>query len=382
MRRTVFVFMALMCAAALAQTPEPVASMREKILSPASYRSLAQQWKDYMERHGESAEGYVNLAQAYRYAGEAKDAYLQYYAKAAQLGPTYARALDLYACQLWTHGNADDVAKAAELFERARMADPTYGDVLYSLYGMRTCTGEVDRAFETAREMFERRLIHAPVWDFGHNILAGLPQGAVVITNGDNDTYPPVSLQAGRGFRTDVTVLNQSLLGCPAYARAMREAHPDWFPDVEKEVEKGQFSGALAVIRELLKSGKRPVYISLTVPVERLGAERSLTIEGICARVDALKGSAETIDYKKTLALFRDTYRLDSATDWTYPWDLRPAEQKLLTNYLHVLLRAAEEARKVKDFESAGRMAEIGLGIARFHEENALAQHLEEIARR
>jgi len=382
MRRTVSVFMALICAAALAQTPEPVVSMREKILSPAAYRALAQQWKDYMDRHGESAEGYVNLAQAYRYAGEAKDVYLKVYEKAVQLNPTYARALDLYACQLWTHGNADDVAKATELFERARTADPTYGDVLYSLYGLHTCTGRVDRAHETAREMYERQLIHTPVWDFGYNILAGLPEGAVVITNGDNDTYPPVSLQAGRGFRKDVVVLNQSLLGCSAYADAMREQHPDWFPDISKDVEKGPFSGALAVIRELAKTKKRPVYVSLTVPLDRLGPERSITIEGLCARVDALKGDIEAIDYAKTLALFRDTYRLDSATDWTYPWDLRPAEQKLLTNYLHVLLKATDAAQKAGDRESAGRLAEIGIDIARFHGEKSIEQQLEELAAR
>ncbi|MCU0610647.1 MAG: hypothetical protein MUE60_02530 [Candidatus Eisenbacteria bacterium] len=383
MRRIIsLLLLSLLWTVATAQTPEPVVSLREKMLSPAAYRALAQQWKDYMERHGESAEGYVNLAQAYRYAGEAKDTYLPFYAKAVELGPTYARALDLYACQLWTHGNAADVARATEMFERARTADPTYGDVLYSLYGLHTCTGRVGRAYETAREMYERQLIHTPVWDFGYNILAGLPEGAVLVTNGDNDTYPLVSLQAGRGFRTDVTVLNQSLLGCPAYANAMREQHPDWFPEISKDVEKGPFSGALAVIRDLVKTRRRPVYISLTVPFDRLGSARSLTIEGLCARVDGLTGSSERTDYKKTLALFRDTYRLDSATDWTYPWDLRTAEQKLLTNYLHVLARAAEDAREAGDGESAGRLAEIGISIAKFHGETSIQQHLEELAAR
>ncbi|MBN1250382.1 MAG: hypothetical protein JXC32_22145 [Anaerolineae bacterium] len=382
MKRFLLCLVVFVCASGYARTPEPVVSLREKTLSSAAYRALAQQWTEYMERNGESAEGHTNVGQAYRYAGEAQEVYLAHYARAVQLDSTYARALDLYACQLWIRGEEGDMAKAREMLERARTVDPTYGDVLYSLYGLHSCTGSIDRARETAREIYERRLIHVPIWDFGYNILAGLPQGAVVVTNGDNDTYPLVSLQAGRGFRDDVIVLNQSLLRCPSYAKAMREAHADWFPDIENDVDKGKISGALAVIRELVKTKKRPIYVSLTVPLDRLGTERSLTIEGLCARVDALGGNVEAIDHRKTLTLFRDTYRLDSATDWTYPWDLRPAEQKTLINYLHVLLRAAEDAKKAGDRDSAARLADIGLGIARFHNEALVIQRLEELAGR
>lgn len=382
MRAGLLVLVGALFCSAVAQTPEPVVSLREKILSPAAYRALAQQWKEHMERRGESAEAYVNLAQAYRYAGEPKEVYLRLYEKAVSLDPTYARALDLYASQLWLRGGLEHADTALALLERAEALDPGYADVLYSLYGLHLCRGDLDRAEAIAREMYERRLIHVPVWDFGYNILAGLPPGAVVITNGDNDTYPLVSLQAGRGFRTDVVILNQTLLGCPSYARALRDRHPDWFPDIESEVEKGQFKGALAVVRELVRTGMRPIYVALTVPLEKLGDQRSVTLEGLCARVDALSGNKEDIDYRKTLELFRDAYRLDSATDWTYPWDLRPAEQGLLTNYAHVLFRAAEKARQKGDRDALRGLVRIGLDLARFHDESSLVQRFEEMAAR
>jgi pentatricopeptide repeat protein len=367
-------------AVASAQPPEPVVSLRQKMLSKETYMDLAQQWLQYMERYGETAEGHVNVGQAYRYADEAKEVWLDHYKRAVELDPEYARAVDLYGCQLY-HNSKDPgkKAEAAQMLERARNLDPGYPEILYSLYSVYCCEQRLEDAWDVAHDIYRRGFIPTPIQDYGYNMLAGLPRDAVLITNGDNDTYPPVSLQAGLGHRTDVVVLNQSLLGCEAYATALEQKYADWFPKLDRMGEPGPFKTAYYVIQELLKSGKRPLYVAITVPFDRLGEEPGLTIEGLCARVRRLDGGEVDCDYRKTLELLRDSYRLDSATNWTYPWDLRPAEARMMTNYPAVAYHAAERALENKDREAAEILVRIGREIAAFHDDTMSVAKFDEL---
>ncbi len=53
--------------------------------------------------------------------------------------------------------------------------------------------------------------------------LRNCPQNSILITFGDNDTYPMWYVQEKENFRTDVTVLNYSLLGAGIYVNALRQ---------------------------------------------------------------------------------------------------------------------------------------------------------------
>lgn len=54
------------------------------------------------------------------------------------------------------------------------------------------------------------------------NYLNSCGQNGILITNGDNDTFPLLYLQAKETLRTDVTVINTSLLNLPRYAEMIR----------------------------------------------------------------------------------------------------------------------------------------------------------------
>jgi hypothetical protein len=49
-------------------------------------------------------------------------------------------------------------------------------------------------------------------YDFAKNVMKTLPPNSILFSNGDNDTYPLWYLQAVEHYRTDVAVLNLSLL--------------------------------------------------------------------------------------------------------------------------------------------------------------------------
>ncbi len=60
------------------------------------------------------------------------------------------------------------------------------------------------------------------VRDIARNFLAPLPPDAILFVNADNDTFPLWYLQDVEGFRTDVRIINLSLLNADWYINALR----------------------------------------------------------------------------------------------------------------------------------------------------------------
>ncbi len=125
---------------------------------------------------------------------------------------------EIFSPQLssWDRVNADS---AWQHFMQAVEADPGDGNAWSSVWVHSMRLGDADMEHAAAVAMIESGFLTPSVLAYNRWQLEHLPPNAILITNGDMDTYPAVALQELEGLREDVAVINLSLLNLPWYVR-------------------------------------------------------------------------------------------------------------------------------------------------------------------
>lgn len=234
-----------------------------------------------VESDRRNADAYAWLGETYRRLGNTEEA-ITAARKAMELdschsfahtvlawayNPMYGRWEGAHADTSWYH-----LRKAAE-------CDSTDGNVWIGVWT--EAIRREDQALErrALRLLVETDFLTPALLAYNCWMLGHLPENALLLTNGDMDTYPAVALQEVEGFRTDVVVANRSLLNTSWYARHLRDRYhvPLPFEDRELDFLKAyrDDQGNLILVADQIVKGwlglrqrnafPRPIAISVTV---------------------------------------------------------------------------------------------------------------------
>ena len=164
--------------------------------------------------------------------------------------------------------------------------------------------------------------------EYAWNMLAGLDRDAILFTNGDNDTFPIWYLQYVEGFRTDVTVVNLSLINLPWYIHQLVDTEPK----LDLSYTPGQIDQLRPVLYEDPRTGeqrvayvkdyivadaveqamdKRPIFFAVTIPHENMIRYYPLLrMEGLAFRLTRERGPNDmpSVDSDRLLANFYGVY--------------------------------------------------------------------------
>lgn len=299
----------------------------------------------------------------------------------------------------WAVGGVKGLAE--ELEKRERLLPPVpvlvAGVALVLLPGMtaRHYWHEHDRTdFHVAR-------------DFAWNLLTPLKPNALLFTNGDNDTFPLWYLQYVERVRTDVRVVNLSLLNTAWYMRQLRDEPPKvnlgWSDDEILAVE--DFSGwmqgylrgyvsrpqleeflTVTKLRPYVRSfeasllakdvtasriiereyGQRPIYMAMTVP-DRMGLEPRLDLTCLAYEIGVDHGGSEETSepdevWRNLNSVFRYTQLMENGRrlDRVH-YDENAL--RLMQNYAAAALAAAHTYRRSDRLEEAERVTRWALEL-------------------
>ncbi len=264
--------------------PEEIKSKRQVVYDQDSYLKLASQWKDYYEAYP-SEYAYANWMYAARYADD--EDYSQLLAEGADkyaANPTLLYLKSMEVCDL-----PGDMSEQKYL-ERAIALDPDFTDAWFSLAVHYMEDGNLEQTDRALRRLLESGVITDEIMDYNYNVLLGLEPKAILITNGDNDTYPAWILTRLLNHRPDVTIVNRSLLNTLWYPKYLIDQGLPHFisqqeltarhesantSEEDQSIPGGPHGDALIeLIAQSAKRAGRPVYLAktmyLTDPLKKL----------------------------------------------------------------------------------------------------------------
>ncbi len=129
---------------------------------------------------------------------------------------------------------------------------------------------EIEGDTKTMKTFFEKwynhKLYSPGITSWNYNVLIGLDKDALLLTFGDNDTYPLWLLQSFKNIRTDVKVVNTSLLMHPPYQeKVFKDLGIPTFEETLEDVGDFQlFRNKL--MEHVLKNTNRSSYIGISSP--------------------------------------------------------------------------------------------------------------------
>jgi hypothetical protein len=282
-----------------------------------TYADLARRWKEYYEVFP-SEDAYGNWMYAARYAKDPD--YKELLDKGLAKYP--ANPILLYLAGIKRHG-ATDNAEGLQYLERAIAMDPSFLEPWFALvihYMQRDDMEQMDAAL---RHLLENNALSETVMDCSYNMLAGLRENAILITNGDNDTFPGWILTRLMDYRPDVQIVNRSLLNAEWYPLlVIRKGVPRFITSDELEElrasAKPPFSDTLIV--RLIKAAereKRPVYFAASLaPSPVLDPYREAgTVIGLATLVGEYPISRSD-EINRVVRIWLDEYRTVGLDGW------------------------------------------------------------------
>jgi hypothetical protein len=254
----------------IAQKAEPIQSITKVQMTNDYYTQQAQLWKAELDKNNTNPQAWFNYYRANRYmqiAGEndtvrGNSRFDRLKTIIDEMEKKIPNSFEFNYLKWLNSGN--DLTQFNYL-EKAYAIDPsreeTYTDFV-STYEMLMMPEKRD---EFAKKLFAKGNVSPGYLNYNYNVLMSLKPNAIVLTVGDNDTYPLWVLQAQFGIRKDVQIINLSMLYVNEYFKKL--SNKLQFEDIDpmKSYENASLYVNSIVKRIANNALKRPVYTALTV---------------------------------------------------------------------------------------------------------------------
>lgn len=259
-----------------------------------------------------------------------------------------------------------DIDAKIERTENAYQRCQTCGESVQDLAFIYEITGQSERAQPLWATLYQNQYLAPGLLDYNYNMLMSTAPAAILLTNGDNDTYPALLLQSLHSVRSDVLVLNLYLVEHqrPQLQSLLKKQGIEVDLNVLPRDNSAAFAAALA--RSLtVAAPQRPLYFALSTAASyKEQLNEYLYIEGLAARY-----STKGVDHLGYLsAHIEKEFRLDSLTQNWYA-ESHPSTnsvvKRLNSNYAFPFILLAEHYETRGEQSRAERWKERALNAAR-----------------
>ena len=359
-----------------AQKPEKIYSIA-KVSKPHEYYIMqAELWWKEIEKDKTNEDAWCNYYKANRYCcftykgygfdghrndgWEKESQYLKRLEVIVQLvDSTIPNSYTALRLKTYGYPGDNDRFKSLEKAYLMRPYEPDLYDAIITYYEMK---GDLTKRKEFCEKLYNANYISSGLLNYSYNLLMTLKPNSIILTFMDNDTYPLWLLQDVKNIRTDVTVLNVSLLADPDYQTSMYTKLG--IKSNAKIYENGSTTESeKEIIEYILKNNKleqHPLYIGLPARNQMKGYEYNLYLVGL-----ALEYSNNNIDNIALLINnFENKYALDYISNRFENDMSAEVVDRININYMPAIFKLYEHYTLSGDLSRAKKVKDLGLIIS------------------
>lgn len=311
----------------LAQTPQPIRSYASHPQPLSWYKQQSQLWKQRIDRNPEDAAAWKNYFAANRvlmfHDTTDKRPKEQIYQGMESILNDMEKAVpnsyEFNFCKWQLGGNN---LKLLPYLEKAIAIDSTRTDHIDYMINIGEMQRNVQQRNLYSKKLMDQQLISTGLLYYNYNVICGLKPNAIILTAGDNDTYP-IWVHQSNGIRTDILVINAYLLHIESYrTKIFKEIGLADKVFSDESSEEKFFNTEL--LDYLLKNKKNyPVYLSLTAAACQPSLDswsNNLYLTGLCyeyslTSFDNIAVLRNTIENKMTLDYIDKAFYHESAEE-------------------------------------------------------------------
>ena len=351
--------------------PEKVYRIVYEIQTDEWYRQQAALWKKEIDKNPKDASAWMNYYNANRYANfdniQAEERQEKLNQIIEDMGKAIPDSYEYYILKFKTNSDLNNIS----LIEKAYALDPQRPDAYYDLLTWYAIKGETSRFNEFCEKLYRSKDIAPWLMNYNYNVLKSTEPNAILITNGDNDTYPAWLLQQVKNIRADVTILNISLTSIQSYFEntvKSKKIDLDYKSLQSRAQQKGAANYPAALMQEIAaelseKYPQYPLYFALTVYPDHIEAfKENLYTVGLAYRYNKKR-----LD---NIALIRKNLEQNFILDYLkfdYAGDQYPGKRlaaRINLNYISPMMLLAEHYSLSGDQEKALRWKNFALSLA------------------
>jgi tetratricopeptide (TPR) repeat protein len=214
MRNLIILFLLSFFLSCSTENWETLRTKSEQALSNNNFQEAIQYLEEAVSNEPQNAEAHYYLGQAYR---------MQLFSDGSGINKV----------------NTSTALMSSEHFRKAIEITPKYTgkkfvvdpySKIQAIWGAVAMTYCYNNNPDSAKWAFEYGKteggFYPAMLEYNKNIMASCEQNAILFTNGDNDTFPMWFLQLVEKYRTDITVINLSLLNVTWYIKMLKNSYP------------------------------------------------------------------------------------------------------------------------------------------------------------
>lgn len=270
MKAKFVVCIALLCTQMIlkAQRPEKIYSITKVPKDGDYYEEQSRLWDKEIEKNSKNADAWFNYYRATRYSlicsksdtSKGKDRFKSLNNIVDKMEKAIPNSFEFNYLKWANSGN--DLSKMSFL-EKAHQLKPEREECLVDFVSAYELMLNEEKRNEYAKKWFETGKVSPGYLNYNYNVLQSLEPNAILLTVGDNDSYPIWILQAAMGIRPDVQLINLNMLYMDDYYAKL--ASKIGFQKLDlKQVSRDEYSKK--IIESIAKnSSNRKVYAALTV---------------------------------------------------------------------------------------------------------------------